>query len=83
MVLLLDLCDFLHRFTAVLGFLFLFVSSFYRIVVARTDKYLCPDFIGSGVNTIIQEIVLDGSFTRLALLATTPIFFCVSLVGSH
>ncbi|KAH9896081.1 glycosyl transferase family group 2-domain-containing protein [Cubamyces lactineus] len=36
-------------------------------------------FIGSGVAIIVQEILLDGDYTRLALLATAPFLFCVSL----
>ncbi|KII90397.1 hypothetical protein PLICRDRAFT_52136 [Plicaturopsis crispa FD-325 SS-3] len=36
-------------------------------------------FIGSGINVLLQESKLDGSFTRLALIATTPFLFCVSL----
>ncbi|KAL7277979.1 hypothetical protein ACG7TL_007932 [Trametes sanguinea] len=36
-------------------------------------------FIGSGVAVLVQEVVLDGDFTRLALLVTTPFLFCVSL----
>ncbi|KAH9850478.1 glycosyl transferase family group 2-domain-containing protein [Lenzites betulinus] len=36
-------------------------------------------FIGSGVSIMIQEILLDGNYTRLALLVTTPFLFCVSL----
>ncbi|TCD67730.1 hypothetical protein EIP91_012031 [Steccherinum ochraceum] len=36
-------------------------------------------FIGTGVNTMIQEIVLDGNYIRLALLVTTPFLFCISI----
>ncbi|KAI0764189.1 glycosyl transferase family group 2-domain-containing protein [Trametes elegans] len=36
-------------------------------------------FIGSGVSVLIEEILLDGDYTRLALLVTTPFLFCVSL----
>ncbi|KAI0089907.1 glycosyl transferase family group 2-domain-containing protein [Irpex rosettiformis] len=36
-------------------------------------------FVGSGVATLITEIALDGSYTRLCLLVTTPFLFCVSL----
>ncbi|THH31668.1 hypothetical protein EUX98_g2509 [Antrodiella citrinella] len=39
-------------------------------------------FVGTGVNTMIQEIVLDGNFVRLALLVTSPFLFCVSLFFS-
>ncbi|KAI0327882.1 hypothetical protein GY45DRAFT_1372836 [Cubamyces sp. BRFM 1775] len=36
-------------------------------------------FIGSGIAVMIEEILLDGDYTRLALLATAPFLFCVSL----
>ncbi|KAI0809128.1 glycosyl transferase family group 2-domain-containing protein [Irpex lacteus] len=36
-------------------------------------------FVGSGVATLITEIVLDGNYMRLCLLITTPFLFCVSL----
>jgi len=39
-------------------------------------------FIGSGVSIVIQEIVLDSWYPRLALLVTTPFLFCVSLFFS-
>ncbi|KAF7797020.1 hypothetical protein EIP86_008212 [Pleurotus ostreatoroseus] len=39
-------------------------------------------FVGSGISTLITEAVLDGSFTRFALLATAPFLFCVSLFFS-
>ncbi len=37
-------------------------------------------FMGSGISVMIEESVLDGTFTRFALLVTTPFLFCVSLV---
>ncbi|CDO70156.1 hypothetical protein BN946_scf185009.g7 [Trametes cinnabarina] len=36
-------------------------------------------FIESGVGILAQEVLLDGDYTRLALLVTTPFLFCVSL----
>ncbi|OJT11702.1 hypothetical protein TRAPUB_11764 [Trametes pubescens] len=36
-------------------------------------------FIGSGVAILVQESLLDGDYTRFALLASTPFLFCVSL----
>ncbi|EIW53035.1 uncharacterized protein TRAVEDRAFT_75216 [Trametes versicolor FP-101664 SS1] len=36
-------------------------------------------FIGSGVAILVQESLLDGDYTRFALLVTTPFLFCVSL----
>ncbi|KZT03077.1 uncharacterized protein LAESUDRAFT_660491 [Laetiporus sulphureus 93-53] len=39
-------------------------------------------FIASGIDTLIQESVLDGTYTRFALLVTTPFLFCVSLFFS-
>lgn len=43
-------------------------------------KVLYIDYLGSGVDTMIQEIVLDGSYVRLALLVTLPFLYCISLV---
>ena len=37
-------------------------------------------FIASGINTMIQESVLDETYTRWALCVTIPFLFCVSLV---
>ncbi|EPS96750.1 hypothetical protein FOMPIDRAFT_1052989 [Fomitopsis schrenkii] len=39
-------------------------------------------FIASGVNIMIQESVLDGTYTRWALCVTIPFLFCVSLFFS-
>ncbi|THG96109.1 hypothetical protein EW026_g5663 [Hermanssonia centrifuga] len=39
-------------------------------------------FMGSGISVMIEESVLDGTFTRFALLVTTPFLFCVSLFFS-
>ncbi|KDQ52886.1 hypothetical protein JAAARDRAFT_39833 [Jaapia argillacea MUCL 33604] len=39
-------------------------------------------FIGNGVNTILQEFLLDGAFIRFALAAVIPFLFCVSLFFS-
>lgn len=39
-------------------------------------------FIGSGVNVLIQEYLLDGNPLRFALLACSPFLFCVSLFFS-
>ncbi|EMD36048.1 hypothetical protein CERSUDRAFT_115962 [Gelatoporia subvermispora B] len=36
-------------------------------------------FVFTGVDTLIQESVADGSYTRWALLVTSPFLFCVSL----
>ncbi|KAI0631811.1 glycosyl transferase family group 2-domain-containing protein [Trametes polyzona] len=36
-------------------------------------------FIGSGVAILVEESLLDGNYTRFALLATAPFLFCVSL----
>lgn len=41
------------------------------------------DYLGSGVDTMIQEIVLDGSYVRLALLVTLPFLYCISLVSNR
>ncbi|TDL23464.1 hypothetical protein BD410DRAFT_857631 [Rickenella mellea] len=39
-------------------------------------------FIGSGLNILMQEFLLDGSFIRFSLLAASPFLFCVSLFFS-
>ncbi|KAI0357210.1 hypothetical protein OH77DRAFT_142459 [Trametes cingulata] len=36
-------------------------------------------FIGSGVAILVEEYLLDGDYTRFALLVTAPFLFCVSL----
>jgi len=36
-------------------------------------------FMGAGISRILQEWMLDGSFTRFALFATLPFLYCVSL----
>lgn len=41
------------------------------------------DYLGSGVDTMIREIVLDGSYVRLALLVTLPFLYCISLVSCN
>jgi hypothetical protein len=38
------------------------------------------DFIGTGVSLLLKEFKLDGSFTRFALVVTTPFWVCVSFV---
>ncbi|KDQ58169.1 hypothetical protein JAAARDRAFT_193608 [Jaapia argillacea MUCL 33604] len=39
-------------------------------------------FIGSGVNILIQELVLDEKYLRFALLVSAPLLCCVSLFFS-
>jgi hypothetical protein len=46
------------------------------------DQYL-QVFIFSGVNILLQEWRLTHSYIRFALMATTPLLFCVSLVSSY
>lgn len=36
-------------------------------------------FVGNGVRTLIMEWKLDGDFIRFALLAVSPLLYCVSL----
>ncbi|KAJ3521320.1 hypothetical protein NM688_g9030 [Phlebia brevispora] len=36
-------------------------------------------FVGSGVAILVEETVLDGLYTRFALLVTAPLLFCISL----
>ncbi|KAH9062582.1 glycosyl transferase family group 2-domain-containing protein [Lactarius deliciosus] len=60
---------------------------------ARPTRYFAPVygglglalstfFIASGVNILLQEYRLTGTFTRFALVATVPCLFCVSLFFS-
>ncbi|OBZ72965.1 hypothetical protein A0H81_07226 [Grifola frondosa] len=39
-------------------------------------------FIGNGVSVLLEESLLDGSWSRFALLVTVPFLFCVSLFFS-
>ncbi|KAF9813569.1 hypothetical protein IEO21_05501 [Rhodonia placenta] len=50
-------------------------SPFYNGLGAALATY----FIASGISTLIEETVLDGVYTRFALIATTPFLFCVAL----
>ncbi|PSS08906.1 hypothetical protein PHLCEN_2v3396 [Hermanssonia centrifuga] len=36
-------------------------------------------FVGSGTSILVEETVLDGNWTRFALLVTGPFLFCISL----
>ena len=38
-------------------------------------------FIGSGVNILLQEFVLDPTYNRFGLLITAPFLICVSIVS--
>lgn len=40
-----------------------------------------PVFIGSGVNIMLQEFVLDPTYNRFGLLITAPFLMCVSIVS--
>ncbi|KIP01700.1 hypothetical protein PHLGIDRAFT_26915 [Phlebiopsis gigantea 11061_1 CR5-6] len=51
------------------------LAPFYCGLAAAFSFY----FVGSGVSIMIVETVLDGSFTRFALLVTAPLLFCISL----
>lgn len=48
-------------------------------LVPLTDGH--PVFIGSGINIMLQEFVLDPTYNRFGLLATAPFLVCVSLVS--
>ncbi|TFK84669.1 hypothetical protein K466DRAFT_601808 [Polyporus arcularius HHB13444] len=39
-------------------------------------------FIGSGASVLLEESILDGQWSRFALLVTAPFLFCVSLFFS-
>ena len=43
--------------------------------------FLYLDFMVSALSVLLEEFALDGSFARFGLLATTPVIFCVSIVG--
>ena len=38
-------------------------------------------FIGSGINIVLQEFVLDPTYNRFGLLITVPFLVCVSIVS--
>ena len=40
-----------------------------------------PDFVASGLSTLLRECHLSGTYTRSALLGTAPFLFSVSLVS--
>ena len=40
-----------------------------------------PVFIGSGLNIILQEFVVDPKYNRFGLLITAPFLMCVSIVS--
>ena len=40
-------------------------------------------FIGSGINIMLQEFVLDPTYNRFGLLATAPFLVCVSIVSDQ
>lgn len=50
-------------------------------VLRYPDALVFPVFLGNGVNILLQEFELDGSFMRFALVATIPLLFAVSLVS--
>ncbi|KAK4689771.1 hypothetical protein P7C73_g329, partial [Tremellales sp. Uapishka_1] len=60
----------------------------YAPLISGLAMILTFVFIGSGMRNLIKEILLDGSYARLALLATTPfgfllaIFFSICVVGN-
>ena len=54
--------------------------SFTPIEFVLMGCHIWPDFIGSGVSTLLQEWWLTNDYKRFALLATAPFLFCVSLV---
>jgi len=38
-------------------------------------------FVGTGLNILLQEYVLDGSYIRFTLLCAAPLLLCVSLAS--
>ena len=42
-----------------------------------------PDFVASGIATLLGEFRLTGTYMRFVLLVTAPLLFCVSLVSSY
>ncbi|TCD64806.1 hypothetical protein EIP91_003618 [Steccherinum ochraceum] len=53
-------------------------APFYGGIAAALSIY----YMGSGINVMIQEIVLDGNWVRVALLVTLPFLYCISLFFS-
>ncbi|WVW78745.1 hypothetical protein I302_100705 [Kwoniella bestiolae CBS 10118] len=60
----------------------------YAPLVSGLAMILTFVFIGSGVRNLIKEVMLDGSYARLALIATSPfgyllsIFFSICVMGN-
>ncbi|WVQ97801.1 hypothetical protein IAU59_004916 [Kwoniella sp. CBS 9459] len=60
----------------------------YAPLVSGLAMILTFVFIGSGIRNLIKEVMLDGSYARLALMATSPfgyllaIFFCICVMGN-
>ncbi|GFZ49140.1 hypothetical protein JCM24511_06890 [Saitozyma sp. JCM 24511] len=60
----------------------------YAPLISGLAMILTFVFIGSGMRNLIKEALLDGSWARLALLATSPfgyllsIFFCICIMGN-
>ncbi|WWD22045.1 hypothetical protein CI109_106533 [Kwoniella shandongensis] len=60
----------------------------YAPLVSGLAMILTFVFIGSGVRNLIKEVLLDGSYARLALMATAPfgyllaIFFSICVMGN-
>ena len=48
-----------------------------------SSPFHSTDFVAAGVNVLVKEWVLDGSFIRFAFAAWSPLLFCVSLVCQH
>lgn len=47
--------------------------------MAVADLYLWIVFVGTGASILIEESVLDETYSRFGLLVTAPFLFCISL----
>ncbi|WWD07950.1 hypothetical protein V865_006058 [Kwoniella europaea PYCC6329] len=60
----------------------------YAPLVSGLAMILTFVFIGSGIRNLIKEVMLDGSYARMALIATSPfgyllsIFFSICVMGN-
>ncbi|ODN96436.1 hypothetical protein L198_04150 [Cryptococcus wingfieldii CBS 7118] len=60
----------------------------YAPLISGLAMILTFAFIGSGIRNLIKELLLDGSYTRIALIASSPfgyllsIFFSICVMGN-
>ena len=55
----------------------------YAPLVSGLAIILCFVFIGSGMRNLVKECLLDGSYTRFALLCTAPLGYLLGIVSDR